>query len=249
VEPKVLVADDDLSIRQLLYDTLSKAGYRVFTTHGGREAVELVKEEKPDLVLLDFKMSDISGIEVLKEIRSFDKKTKIIMLTGMGTQELEREARLLGAGGFLRKNLGVDVIVKTINQLLQIQKDYGERKILVIDDDPGVCSIIKDFLAKKGYTVITALTGEDGLEQFKRERPILILLDIKLPGMDGIVTLQHIREIDDKVGVIMVTGVDSEDVLHEVRKLGASEYIVKPFDLDYLETCVLVRIALVSALL
>lgn len=77
---------------------------------------------------------------------------------------------------------------------------------------------------------------------------MLILLDIKLPGMDGIVTLKRLREMDDKVGVIMITGVQEQEAFEQVKKLGAYEYIVKPFDLDYLETCVLVRMSLVSAL-
>jgi DNA-binding response OmpR family regulator len=118
-----------------------------------------------------------------------------------------------------------------------------------VDDDPQISALIHDFLAKKGFNVVTAASGEEGLEKFKAEKPILVLLDVKLPGIDGILTLKRIREMDDKVGVIMITGVLDEAVLEEVKKFGVFEYIVKPFDLDYLETCALVRICLVSALL
>ena len=62
-------------------------------------------------------------------------------------------------------------------------------------------------------------------------------------------TLKRIKEIDPRVGVIMVTGLKDEDTFNEAKKLGAHEYVVKPFDLDYLDTCVLVRLCLVSALL
>ncbi len=244
----ILVIDDDSNIRELMYDALTKAGYKAVTSHSGKEAIDLLKINKPDLILLDFKMPDMSGIEVLKKIKSVDNTTKIVMFTGVETEGLEREARLLGAGGFLRKNLGIDVILKAVNQLLSEKRDYNKDKILVIDDDSGIRSLIRDFLDKKGYNVITASSAEEGLEKFKQERPILILLDIKLPGMDGVVTLKRIREIDEKVGVIMVTGVEDDEVLKEARSLGAYEYIVKPFDLNYLETCVLVRICLISAL-
>lgn len=249
MEQKILVVDDELGVRELLYDALTKQGYKSITATSGEEAIELIGTQRPDLVLLDFKMPDMNGVEILKKIRSFDSKTKIVMLTGMGTEELERESRLQGASGFLRKNLGIDVIVKAIGEIFHVRKEYKENKILVVDDDPEIISLIRDFLMKKGYTITTASSGEEALEKFKKDRPILILLDIKLPGMDGIVTLKRIREIDEKVGVIMITGVKDQGVFEDAKKLGAYEYIVKPFDLDYLETCALVRMVLVSALL
>ncbi|MBU0549228.1 MAG: response regulator, partial [Candidatus Omnitrophica bacterium] len=247
MEKTILIADDQTSVRDLLYDALTKAGYKVIATHSGTGAIELIRKQNPDLLLLDFKMSDLNGIDTLKKIRSFNNKVKIVMLTAAGTEELEKEARLSGAGGFLRKNLGIDVIIKAINDIFQIKKDYADKKILIVDDDPAVSSLISDFLAKKGFSVISASSGEEGLEKFKKEKPILILLDMKLPGMDGIMTLSRIREVDKNIGVIMITGVKDQEVFEEAKKLGAYEYIVKPFDLDYLETCVLVRISLVSA--
>lgn len=249
MERKILVVDDELSTRELLYDALTKAGYNVASTHNGQEAIELTRTQKPDLVLLDFKMPDMNGVEALKKIRSLDEKTRIVMLTGMGTEELEREARLSGASGFLRKSLGIDVIVKSIKEILEANREYGREKIMVVDDDPAVCSLIKDFLTKKGFSVATASSGEEALEKFRQEKPILVLLDIKLPGMDGILTLKRLREIDDKVGAIMITGVKDQAAFEQAKKLGAFEYIVKPFDLDYLETSVMVKVSLVSALL
>jgi DNA-binding response OmpR family regulator len=249
MESKILVVDNDSQIRELLYDALTKVGYKVSTTHSGKEALELARKQSPELILLDFKMPDMDGVALLEKIRCFDQKTKVLMITGFADDELERRARLAGASGFLRKTLGIDVILKAINDILQPKKRYGQEKILVVDDDQQISSLIRDFLSKKGFNVITAASGEEGLEKFKTEKPILVLLDVKLPGIDGILTLKRIREIDDKVGVIMITGVLDEAVLEEVKKFGVFEYIVKPFDLDYLETCALVRICLVSALL
>lgn len=95
--------------------------------------------------------------------------------------------------------------------------------------------------------MVTASNGEEALEKFKQEKPILVLLDIKLPGMDGIITLKRLREIDDKAGVVMITGAKDQAAFEQAKKLGAFEYIVNPFDLNYLETSVLVKVSLVSA--
>ncbi len=248
MEKTILVVDDQIDIRELLYDMLTKKGYKVIATHSGNEALSLIKERNPDLVLMDFSMPDATGVEILNSIRVFNQRIKVVMLTGLGTEELEKEARLAGASGFLRKNLGLDVIVKAIDQLLETDTLYKEETILVVDDNPEICSLIGDYLTKKGYSIITAGSGEEAIEKFKEHKPILIMLDIKLPGMDGIMALRRIREIDEKVGVIMITGVKDQEAFDQVKELGVFEYIVKPFDLDYLDTCVLARICIVSAL-
>ncbi len=247
MEKKILVVDDELEVRDLFYDILTREGYKVVTISGGEEAIKAIREEKPDLVLLDFNMPRINGIEILKRVRKNDIKTKIIMLTGIESEDLEKEARISGASGFLRKNLGIKVIIKSINNIFSLKREYNEDKILIVDDDEAISSLIKDFLTKKGYNAFTAKDGEEALEILKKEKPILVLLDVRLPGMDGIVVLKRIREMDDKVGVIMVTGIKDEEIFEEAKRLGAYEYIIKPFNLDYLETCVLVRVSLVSA--
>jgi len=243
----ILVVDDELSVRELLYDAFTKEGYKVTTIGTAIQAIEVVAKDKPDLVLLDFNMPQMNGIEVLKRIRARDANVKVVMLTGIESTDLEKEARLNGASGFLRKNLGLEVIIKAVNDIFSVKRPYGHNKIMVVDDDASVSSLIKDFFTKKGYEVITADNGQEALDKFSKERPLIILLDVRLTGMDGLLILKRIREIDDKVGVIMVTGVKDEEVFEEAKKLGAYEYIVKPFDLSYLETCVLVRICLVSA--
>jgi DNA-binding response OmpR family regulator len=247
MERKILVVDNELKVRDLMYEALKRAGYEVVTATGGGAAIESFRNNKPFLVLLDFKMPDMGGIDVLEKIRSIDPKARVIMLTGLEEGELERRARLAGASGFLRKSLGVDVIVKAVNDVCRPESSCEKEKILIIDDDEGIRSLIGDFLVKKGFTVLSAASGEDGIALTEKEKPILILLDINLPGMDGIVTLKRIREIDQQVGVIMITGVKDQDVFEEAKQLGAYEYIVKPFSLEYLETTVLVRICLVSA--
>ena len=249
MERKILVVDDELGIRELLYQAFTKVGYEVVTVPGGKEAIEGLGTHKPDLILLDFNMPGMNGIEVLKEIRSFDNKVKIIMLTGLDNEDLEREARLSGAGGFLQKSLGIDVIVKAINRVLRPEEGYEKEKILVVDDEPAIRSLLESFLTKKGFTVVTASRGEEALEKLREERPILVLLDIKLPGMDGIMTLKRIREIDEKVGVIMITALEEQELFEEAKKYGSYEYVVKPFDLDYLENSVLLRVALVSGVM
>jgi len=245
MEKKILIVDDELGIRELFYDLFSRKGYKTLTAPGGEGAIEIVNKEKPDLVLLDIKMPKLDGIETLKKIRKFDSKIKVVMLTALEHADLERQARLSGASGFLRKSLALDVISRAVDEILEEKPASSRNKnILVVDDAPGVCALIKDFLIKKDFNPVIATGAEEALEKVKRDKPAIVLLDINMPGMDGLVALKRIKEIDQSIGIIMITGVEDENIADEAMRLGAYDYIIKPVDLNYLEMCLLTKILL-----
>jgi len=112
-------------------------------------------------------------------------------------------------------------------------------KLLVVDDETDICDFVKTFFKDRGFHVFTALNGEDALAIAKKERPDLVLLDIKMKGMDGLAALKHIKDLDRSIKIIMVTALADQDKMHEAYKLGACDYITKPLILDYLEQTVL----------
>ena len=112
------------------------------------------------------------------------------------------------------------------------------RKLLIVDDEKDICDFVKNFFQERGYEVLTSSSGEEALEVVKRDKPDLVLLDIKMKGMDGIAALKHIKDIDKKIKVVMVTALDDQDRINEACKLGACEYITKPLVLDHLEEAV-----------
>lgn len=116
-------------------------------------------------------------------------------------------------------------------------------RILVVDDEPGVCEYLREFLEAKGYAVTTASSGVEALTAVDRARPHLVLLDILMPGMDGLEALQRILEIDPTIGVIMLTSVDDHQMVKKAVGKGAYDYITKPINFDYLELSILTRLA------
>ncbi len=118
-------------------------------------------------------------------------------------------------------------------------------KILVVDDEIEVVRLLKDFLTSKDYEVYTALNGAEALALVKEVKPDIVLLDIIMPGMGGIDTLKEIKKIDPTTAVIMVTAVIDEELAKRAVNLGAFDYITKPINIDYLETCVLVKMVYV----
>ncbi|MBI4456828.1 MAG: response regulator [Acidobacteria bacterium] len=108
-------------------------------------------------------------------------------------------------------------------------------KILVVDDDPVIVHLLRVFLEQRNYEVATASNGVEALEKVREENPKIVLLDIYMPGKSGLAVLKEIKQYNKDISVIMVTAVTDEAVGHNALTMGAYDYIIKPFDLDYLE--------------
>jgi diguanylate cyclase (GGDEF)-like protein len=108
-------------------------------------------------------------------------------------------------------------------------------KILVIDDDPLIGKLIKKLLEKKGHKVITAVSGEDALKIIPESGFDIVITDVKLPMMDGMAVLDRIKELDDEIDVIVITGFGSIESAVSFMKAGALDYISKPINSDHLE--------------
>ncbi len=112
-----------------------------------------------------------------------------------------------------------------------IRMSNSMSKVLVIDDQPGIRRLLVEVLAEEGYTVITASNGYEGVQQVKDEHPNLILMDMKMPGMDGIETLRELKRIGEADKVIMMTAYGELELVTQAQQLGAYAYITKPFDI------------------
>jgi len=110
--------------------------------------------------------------------------------------------------------------------------------ILVIDDEAGIGDILQKILVKEGHDVLTATNGKDGIKHVKKSNVDLVILDIKMPEMDGIEVLEKIHEIDKNIVVIMLTAYGTLGTAREAMRLGAYDYITKPFDNEFVTAMV-----------
>lgn len=107
-----------------------------------------------------------------------------------------------------------------------------KEKILIVDDERLICrSLAKEF-AQEGYTVFTAENGKEALALYEEESPEVVLLDLKLPDMNGLEVLKRLRELDKNITVLIITAYGSLDSAIQALRLGAYDYLTKPFDLE-----------------
>ncbi|MBI1977113.1 MAG: response regulator [Candidatus Omnitrophica bacterium] len=114
--------------------------------------------------------------------------------------------------------------------------------LLVVDDEIEVCDFLTNYFSDKGYMVSSATSGEEALHRSRATHPDLVLLDVRMPGISGLEVLHRLRKEENPSKVVMITAIEDPQVIEEAKRLGAEDYIVKPFDLDYLDKVVLRKI-------
>ena len=119
----------------------------------------------------------------------------------------------------------------------------GIGRILIVDDEQSVREVLSEYFTEQGYSVESAGGGEEALALVERGTPDLVLLDVRMPGIDGVETLRRIRKIAPDVSVIMVTANEDVALARETLKLGALDYVAKPFDFVYLERAIMAGLA------
>ncbi|MFD0590505.1 response regulator [Paenibacillus sp. GCM10027627] len=107
-----------------------------------------------------------------------------------------------------------------------------KKKVLIVDDQNGIRVLLLEVFSSEGYNTFQAANGKIALEIVKHEAPDLVLLDMKIPGMDGLEILKHIKAIDSSIKVIMMTAYGELDMIKEATDLGALMHFTKPFDID-----------------
>ena len=107
--------------------------------------------------------------------------------------------------------------------------------VLVVDDEMFICELLNEFLSKLGYSVTTATNGEEALARFAEKRYSVVLLDIKMPGMNGRELLRRIKAIDSRTDVIVVSAFGDGVTVKDMLQMGADDFLIKPFELSDVE--------------
>ncbi|HQP92324.1 MAG TPA: response regulator, partial [Candidatus Omnitrophota bacterium] len=212
---RVLIVHEDVQVRGFLYELVSEIGFNVLTLPGGAEALERLKKERPTLVIISDTQSDFSGIDLVKKIREFDKDLRILLIGNPQASEFNSEVDSLGVSSYLANNFDDPLVIKSIFSLLKQEatiKPVPDKKwgsILIVDDEEEGREMIGNYLRRRGFDTDTASSGEECIEKVKAKNFDAVILDITMGGMDGLLTLKRIKEVNQNVKVIMATAMQN----------------------------------------
>lgn len=243
----ILIVHPEIKTLETVRSILEQGGHRVTSAQDGPTALEEFKRGRPDIVILNQQLPKMATYRVFAEIKRVDPHAKVLVFSVQGTGE-GREARaLFGIRAVLPRE-----VLQIVDRLLgdaeqaRTQPERFASRLLIVDDDRGVLDTLGRFLTARAYEVSVAASGMEALPLLKKVRPHLVLLDIDMPMMNGVETLKRIRDQDSQVGVMMITGNDTVEMMERCRDYGAYDYLLKPFDFEYLEFSVYSKILLMT---
>ena len=229
----ILIVDDNISLCKTMSFVLERKGYATTTAKNGPEAIKNVKERPFDMIFMDIKMPLMDGVETYKNIKMIRPDAVVMMMTAYAVEDLVQEALQEGAYGIIYKPLDIDKVLAHIEKVMKIKQGM---LVLIVDDDVGTCKSFKNILAKKGFTVGIAHSGEEAITLAQEKKYDIIFIDMKLPTINGLETYLAIKKINPRAVTIMMTGYREEmaDLVEKAMKNSAYACLYKPIDMEKL---------------
>ena len=251
---KILVVEDEKPLLMAIKSKLEIEGYEVLIAEDGERAMELTREEKPDLLLLDILLPKKDGFEVLEDMKKEKIEMPVVIISNSGQPVEVERARKLGVRDFLIKaDFSPAEVLDKVRQIIspgagkdkkkEVEENLLEEKavfavpsvpngapvILVVEDDEFLREVICQKLAKEGFGVSAAIDAIGAFEIIKKEPPRLILLDLILPGMDGFEFLGQLKKENSTkdIPVITLSNLGQKEDKDRAISLGAADYLVK----------------------
>lgn len=243
---KILLVDDDPDIHASLGTVLRAEGYHVTSARDGVEAMKLIYKDRPDLLILDLLMPRKDGFAVVREIREDPEYADlpILILTAVREEASRRRYELetgsdMDVQDYVEKRIRPAELLRRVRKLLPqptpTAQVAAKATVLLIDDDPDFVAGTRVTLEANGYRTLTALTGADGLDLARKEKPDVILLDIIMPYQDGFMVCETLKADAElaKIPVIMLTSFserlrETSYAALQGMMLEAEDYLDKP---------------------
>jgi len=224
---RILVVDDEKSMRVTLAAILRDEGYEVTTAAMGEEAVELCSKVNFDVVLMDVRMPGMDGVEAFRQIRRHQEGVRVILMSAYGMDALRDAALDEGAIAFLAKPLNVEKVIGLVCQTT-------DTAILVVENEEETANMIERTLRERGYRVTVARSAHEALELVEQIRFDLIFLDVGLPAVNGLDLYLAIKKITPTTVAIMITGMEAEleAIAKEAVRRNAYAVVRKPLEID-----------------
>jgi len=240
----ILIIDDDPIVIRELQIILKQTNYRLRLAYNGREGLQKIKNQAPDLILLDLRMPGMDGFDVLQELRREGglKEIPVMIITAAELTESEKRDLTKNVKGVITKGqINRQPLLNTIEEILSesanarpVERSDGPYKILIVEDAPDNMFFITETLRPSGHTLYHASDGQEGVELAKEKRPDLILMDIQLPVLSGYEATKQIKETRGLKGIpiIALTARAMKGDREKMRAAGFDDYLSKPVHPD-----------------
>ena len=235
----ILIVDKEKILIDLLVRALSTSDVSVFGATSGDEGARLIDMHRPDLLVID--PSAENALPLITSVESGAFATKVVAV--VSSEEVRQSLDNRRVDTVVDRNGGLEGLVSAIRAILPAGLRMGvqvERTgILICDDEAELRTVLSEFLKSRGYTVYSAKNGREAIERVAQDPSIqIVLLDVSMPLMGGMEVLNEIMSHSHHPNVIMLTAIADREIARQAIKVGAFDYILKPFDFAGIEASI-----------
>lgn len=239
MEPcKVLIIEDDESARKQLAKLVRKEGFEVTEAEDGAAGFEIFKEMNPDIIITDFSLPKMDGLELIHSVKRRSPEVQVILVTAFGGDDVAMMALRNGVLDYIKKPIDIDALVVALGRAkenIYLRKRTAMfPNLLLAEDEDKIRERLARVLEGEGWKVLQASDGEKAVNIFQSAKIDIALLDIKMPKKDGLTALMEMRSISDDFEAIILSGFGDEATAIQAMRSGATSFIRKPLDLDHL---------------
>lgn len=243
MKPNVLIVDGDYLTRRNISSILDQEGYCLYEAEDQEDARHIILSNKIDIALLDLRSLKSDALSLLQSIKDVHSDAEIILLTSSKQIALAIQGMKLGAFDDLLIPVDVQQLLSQVGAAWKNKrkKARGKRrkimekfKVLLVDDEEEFVKSLSERLQLRELNSDLAFDGEQALQLVSDEVPDVMVLDLRMPGIDGMEVLRRVKKKYPQVQVVILTGHGDEKDEVQAKKLGAYAYLQKPVDLDTL---------------
>jgi len=244
---KLLLVDDEEDFLASAASALKRRKFDVHTACSGEEAIIMLRKDRFDAAVIDVKMPGMDGVELFGIIKKEFPEIPVIILTGHGSITQAFATSKEGVYDYLNKPCSMDDLAEKINKAVLTGAGAARHDkirendiihVLLVDDEADLLVSLERVLKRRKFSTYTAASGDEALSIVKDTEIDVVILDIKMPGMDGLEVLEIMKRDYPLIEVILLTGHPDVDNAFRGVKMGAREYFVKPANIEELAEAV-----------
>ncbi|MFP4040561.1 MAG: response regulator [Desulfosudaceae bacterium] len=213
----ILLVDDEKKFLDSIAERFRLKGFEPLLAASGQEAIDIAEKNEIQAAVVDLKMPDMDGLETISRLKKIQPGLKTVLLTGFGDAKSREAAEALDAHYFEKDAMG---------GFWEFVKGIGRKtlNVLLVDDEQKFLDAIADRIRLKGFEPFMANSGREALEIARQHDIYAAVVDLKMPDMDGLVTITKLKEIHPDINTVLLTGFGDEKVQEAAEALNASYF-------------------------
>ena len=226
----ISVVDDDESTRRSTTLLIESLGYEAAGFESADSLLKSSQLQETSCLIIDVRMPGMNGLKLQGYLASAGYKIPIIFITSYDDRESRRQAMQAGAIAFLAKPFGADLLLQTLRSAVPAEIKERKKLISVVDDDESVRRTTTLLIQSFGFQAAAFESADSLLKSGQLQETSALIVDVQMPGMDGLHLQRHLAASGYKIPIIFITAYDSKESRQQAMQAGAVAFLSKPFN-------------------